>query len=210
MRARFGRLAGLVVMVVSASTECASAASSDVGVLRLLVHASGTASAETVIGARETVARIYRELGVAVEWIRVDEGVAPERPGTLAIHLLIRPTAAGISSNAAAWARALTAPHQNDGTILVFFDRVVRGAHRYKQPPGVLLGYTLAHEIGHILLPFPAHAATGIMRADWDGDDIRCLASGSLTFTPAQVDLIRAKLASCCSPFLVTPVTRER
>ena len=41
------------------------------------------------------------------------------------------------------------------------------------------------------------------MRAEWDGDDLRRIANGSMLFTPAQATLIRAKAASCCDAPLV-------
>jgi hypothetical protein len=35
------------------------------------------------------------------------------------------------------------------------------------------------------------------MRAEWDGDDLRHVADGSLKFTPPQEELSGTKLASC-------------
>jgi len=48
--------------------------------------------------------------------------------------------------------------------------------------------------MGHVLLPAPAHADVGIMRAEWNGDDLRHIATGSLGFTSTQVTLIRSTL----------------
>jgi hypothetical protein len=55
-----------------------------------------------------------------------------------------------------------------------------------------------------LLLPFPAHAASGIMRAAWDGDDLRHIANGSMQFTPAQQAAIRLKASTCCEYALLT------
>jgi hypothetical protein len=60
-----------------------------------------------------------------------------------------------------------------------------------------VLAYVMAHEMGHLLLPPGAHSPSGIMRPDWDGDDLRHIASGSLQFTPAQANAIRAKASEC-------------
>jgi hypothetical protein len=62
----------------------------------------------------------------------------------------------------------------------------------------------MAHEMGHLLLPAPAHAPSGIMRAAWDGDDLRHIANGSLQFTPAQQTAIRVKASTCCLNTLLT------
>jgi hypothetical protein len=61
-----------------------------------------------------------------------------------------------------------------------------------------VLAYAMAHEMGHLLLPYPAHSTNGIMRAEWDGDDLRHIANGSMLFTPAQTALIRARAVGCC------------
>jgi hypothetical protein len=53
--------------------------------------------------------------------------------------------------------------------------------------------------MGHVLLPAPAHADVGIMRAEWNGDDLRHVATDSLKFTPEQALLIRSKLAGAKS-----------
>ena len=52
-----------------------------------------------------------------------------------------------------------------------------------------VLSVAIAHEIGHLLLPEPAHADEGIMRAPWDGD-----ALDGLLFTASEGELIRQRL----------------
>jgi hypothetical protein len=61
-----------------------------------------------------------------------------------------------------------------------------------------ILAQALAHEMGHVLLPYPSHSLTGIMRADWDGDDIRRAFIEPPGFTAAQTALIHQKLSHCC------------
>jgi hypothetical protein len=51
----------------------------------------------------------------------------------------------------------------------------------------------MAHEIGHLLLPY-GHAATGLMRADWDAKDMRLAVHGRLNFTSEQAELIQTRL----------------
>ena len=57
-----------------------------------------------------------------------------------------------------------------------------------------LLGHVMAHEMGHLLLPYGAHAATGLMKAGWDTRQAFLAASGALTFDPSQAALIRTRL----------------
>jgi hypothetical protein len=59
-----------------------------------------------------------------------------------------------------------------------------------------LLGYAMAHEMGHLLMPYPSHAATGIMHTDWDGADFVQMSGGTLGFTSGQASAIRAKASA--------------
>jgi hypothetical protein len=43
-----------------------------------------------------------------------------------------------------------------------------------------MLGYCIAHEIGHLLLPAGSHSPTGIMRARWRENDFTLMATGTL------------------------------
>jgi hypothetical protein len=58
----------------------------------------------------------------------------------------------------------------------------------------IALAHAMAHEIGHLLLPY-GHSATGLMRADWEGKDLRRAVQGQLKFTPQQAELIRTRLS---------------
>jgi hypothetical protein len=75
----------------------------------------------------------------------------------------------------------------------IFYHRVERIAQTYKIENVLVLAHAMAHEIGHLLLPY-GHSATGLMRADWDAKDLRLAMGGELNFTADQVELIRAGL----------------
>ena len=92
----------------------------------------------------------------------------------------------------------LGSANEQQGTAFVFYEPVLRLVHTGERDVAQVLGYAMAHEIGHLLLPGPAHASTGIMHEGWDTDDVRRIVSGALAFTSAQDVLIRAKLDSCC------------
>ena len=63
-----------------------------------------------------------------------------------------------------------------------------------------MLGHVMAHEMGHLLLPYGAHSVTGLMRPDWDRSQVQAANRGLLTFTPAQAGLIRERLQAFASP----------
>lgn len=53
-----------------------------------------------------------------------------------------------------------------------------------------LLGYVIAHELGHLLLG-PGHSTRGVMRAGWDFRDLEAIRQGGLKFSPAEGDRMR-------------------
>ena len=57
-----------------------------------------------------------------------------------------------------------------------------------------LLGTVIAHELGHLLLPYDSHTSRGLMRAEWDHRQLKDMASGLLAFTPEQAELIRRRV----------------
>jgi hypothetical protein len=61
---------------------------------------------------------------------------------------------------------------------------------------GEVLGYVIAHEIGHLLLNQEVHSPHGIMRGEWSFLDFRDMTSGMLLFTPEQAEYLRADVRS--------------
>ena len=53
-----------------------------------------------------------------------------------------------------------------------------------------LLGYVMAHEIGHLLLHSTLHSGEGIMRAQFRSADLKKAAQRQLKFTPDQGEAI--------------------
>ena len=57
-----------------------------------------------------------------------------------------------------------------------------------------LLGVAIAHEIGHLLLPYGSHSPSGLMQADWDDRQFVLARARLLRFTAQQAKQIRAHL----------------
>jgi hypothetical protein len=147
--------------------------------------------------AKDDVSLILRKCGIDVRWT----GTAPEKPmAAFAIQILIRGKAApaSVSAAAAALGASLGGAHAVGGTAMLFRNRIASVARDSRQDVARLLAYAMAHEIGHLLLSYPAHATAGIMRTAWDGDDLRHIGDRTLEFSVAEVALLHAKAAGCC------------
>jgi hypothetical protein len=72
-------------------------------------------------------------------------------------------------------------------------------------PPDVILGFVLAHEVGHILIGSDWHSREGIMRAKLDWTDMILPASEVPMFDAVDAVYIRRNLeksATGCQPLL--------
>jgi hypothetical protein len=84
--------------------------------------------------------------------------------------------------------------HTREGYIADVYYRAVRVLSETTQTSmGSLIGYTMAHEIGHLLLG-PGHRAHGIMRATWGQDELRGLSQRFLGFDKADQIRLREGL----------------
>jgi hypothetical protein len=70
--------------------------------------------------------------------------------------------------------------------VYVFYHRIERLAMAHHTPVMRVLGYVMAHEVGHALMGVNSHAGEGLMRANWNPRESR-----TQTFTRNQVQQIR-------------------
>jgi hypothetical protein len=100
------------------------------------------------------------------------------------------------------------------GTLAtVFADRIVRLAARSGIDGGTLVGYAIAHEIGHLLLGTDAHAARGLMRAAWTLPEISRHLPKDWRFSREDAARLTARTSSTPLAALPTPTAatlRER
>ena len=76
----------------------------------------------------------------------------------------------------------------------VFYDRVADSANRGDASSDQMLANVAVHEIGHLLLGSNRHSAKGLMRAQWDRNDLQRLAWGQLRFDSEESERIRVEV----------------
>jgi len=86
---------------------------------------------------------------------------------------------------------AQAAPELSNTVAFVFFARLKRAADRHVESTSDVLGYVMAHEVGHLILQAGSHSDSGIMRDTWEPNEMRTPA-----FTAQQAAMIRTKLAA--------------
>ena len=156
----------------------------------LLVIDQAGVPPNVLIRAKQEATRIYDGIGITLVWLDMGAiGVGHRRTIKIVTHAL---AGRGIASSALGVAAGTT---ETRGTMAyAFYQRIQDTAHVIGTNTGMLLGHVIAHEIGHLLLPYNAHGTTGLMRGSWDTEQAVRASRGLLTFTTQEADLIRQRL----------------
>jgi len=163
--------------------------------LAVVLHMSNVARVPqaTVDCAEEEVVRLYRGIGVEVEWRRFDSDRSA--PSTIHVVLTKRPSDA-LGRRVHGVMGAALRTEEGIGVAYVFHRQVEAQAGQYAVSESLIIACAIAHELGHLLLPDRRHSALGLMRARWDRDDFHRAEHGQLRFSPEEADLIRRTAAA--------------
>ena len=166
--------------------------------VRVAIHDSAAVPIDVMDAARRKTTLAFAHAGVDVEWEASGNGAGAcrsDQDAPFCIQVLLRPRDLQSAPGPRRVMGMALAADQRRAVLSLYFDAVTAVARRYGSPRGDVLGLALMHEMGHVLLPPPSHSATGIMQPSWEGDDIRHVLSGDITFTEAQILTMRARLA---------------
>ncbi len=150
--------------------------------------------ARTVQQAQDETSRIFKSAGIALSWLTDGNSQA----GTLTIKIVSTPLGSkGKKQNVLGMAPG---SRETRGRVAwLFYPRIADLAEARRIEISRFLGHVMAHEMGHLLLPFGSHAVIGLMKDSWDSHQILLASAGTLTFEPSQAALIRARLRETSS-----------
>ncbi len=165
----------------------------------VLVHVINGASVspQMLALAQHDVIEIYRDIGVEVVWAEAATVSPASRPLLIDIVTAAPPTVAAKVMGIAVRDSMMVGGR----FAYVFYDRIrdVGQRSRYPAVTAHILGAVIAHELGHLLLPY-GHSPIGLMRGDWGEQELQGTNFTWLRFTRAQGDLIRHRLACADRP----------
>ena len=157
-------------------------------VLLYLANEAGVSS-DIVGDARQEVIRIYAEIGVTVIWTEHTTG-CPKDP----LVIVITPITGQWVEQTRTFGLAVRGANSSGRLAYIFYDRVHPLAEKHQISVASLLGVAIAHEIGHLLLPYGSHSPSGLMKGKWDNQQFLLARARLLQFTAQQAELIRAHL----------------
>ena len=175
-------------------------------VISVLTYNYAKVSAGLLARAKAEASRAFRRVGIQAKLPDCPGPASEAReypachagtPSTLLVVTIIPRTMAvrGLDSPLELGAALLDNPHPFASYAYVFFERVKRRAEIKNCDPAILLGYAMAHEVGHLLLGKDAHSSQGIMSPAWSKKELDQAQKGELNFTPAQVEKMRNQIA---------------
>jgi hypothetical protein len=153
----------------------------------------------TLVRAEQQASRTFTRVGLNVTWLdctHINGDTEACNEINEPVHLVLRITP--IVSNSTSDTAFGVAYLATDGTGRygdVFWQRVQELHTNSNVDMGIVLGSVMAHEMGHLLLGSNAHAISGIMRAHWEGSELRHINMGTLLFLPEQGQRMRARIA---------------
>jgi len=159
-----------------------------------------TAMPEALRSAEATL----RQAGIEVQWQTCPVGRAASSPGcdvspadatNIVLSILPEPMSAKIAGGSKQF--GLSMMNGEDGLpchAYIFRDRILNFANDRAVPWTQLFGNVIAHELGHLLLGTNSHAPHGIMRATWQGTEVKGALGGTLAFTRQQAKMMQANV----------------
>ena len=161
----------------------------------VLIHNYAHLPSQVLSDAKDRTSLIFRKIGVEVAWAdcplaNEDPTSYPECPAVVdATQLFLRifpMTAAKVQDGGQAFVMARIAN--------IFWNRVEEQAQRLNVSAPRLMGHTIAHELGHLLLGSNSHSPAGIMTARWDATTVTRICQEGLYFNHQQSELIRSEV----------------
>ena len=168
--------------------------------VKIAVHNDARISESVLTQAALEASRIFRQAGVDTVWIvclSSNAGTSTQSdclsPGDLT-HLSLRivPWSSQISDST--FGIAFLSEKGVGAYTDVFYSSVEKLRGACDASLSRILGHVMAHEIGHLLLGLRSHSALGIMQPHWQGEALRRIGMGTLSFTAEQARNMRERL----------------
>ena len=143
---------------------------------------------ETEIVAKKAVGVLFRRIGITV---RFADQVAEDRRDIVVLQIWER-----APRDAEAYVLGSSTVAGSMREVNVYCDRLpILLEHANPRQAGVMLGYAIAHELGHVLEVRAGHSTDGIMKTGWDGTDAEAMLRGRVSFNSVDAQRILHGLA---------------
>ena len=173
---------GKWILGIAVLTICGWGQTAETATMKVAAHISDIEPEDfiNIRGAEGRATALLKQLGVQLDWAKRCSSCESIE---IQMH---RDAPADLPKQAMAY--ALPFAKDPDKRIRIFTSRLPRV---YGMPREIILGYVIAHEIGHVLEQRDYHSDQGVMKACWNHADYRAMQYGRLFFTDEDQEWIR-------------------
>jgi hypothetical protein len=187
---------------LSAAAQC----SDNHPVVTVRIHDYVHVQGESLSKARDIVTRVYKNVGVGIEWLGVlrPEVNGTTKPAAENAHLPIAQLTINVLTPAMAkrghvaddvLGFVAVPPEGGMGRIgYVVYERVREVASGGSASTSDILAVVIAHDIGRLILGAGSGTHVGLMNRQWQRQDLEQVNPLALEFTLPEIDRIRATL----------------
>jgi hypothetical protein len=185
-----------------------SATSPDLLMIGVQVANSARTPTRTLVRAMQEATEVYRHARLRIVWVK-ELSLPADSPADRKAWQAFNETELRLRVRIADSATANMLPQDVVGIATgtpaalgcqayVFYDRIqalTQAREMSESDEAYVLGNVIAHELGHLLLPYPAHSDTGVMRAFLDDRQLSDAAGDTLRFSRNETELIRSAVS---------------
>ena len=189
----------LIANLLIVSSACPAANADSVSSTTVRLYSDVQLSTKALVQAQQEAVRIFRQAGVETVWVQCKPSPSPadrrcQIPPSEKF-LVMRIVSKALTSAESIFGMAFLSEGRGTYSDL-FYDSVEKLHKDWHASLSRVLGHVMAHEIGHLLLGTNAHSPMGIMRPNWQSQELRSIGLGTLLFTSEQARSMQAKLFS--------------
>jgi hypothetical protein len=207
MNVQVATLTAAVLMFTSGSAQAEADGPPAAPTMIVRTYLQNGVSGDDLRTARAYAESAFHLAGVTLVWVDCNGAIYPSVGATAACsgpmmpnEIILRLRAAYDTDGPALALGASLVNTQSGGSpplfSTVFCDRVRSIARAAGVDQRRVLGYAIAHELGHLLLDTPRHPDSGLMRAFWSRVELRRNGGADWQFHPAEAAAIRCAVAT--------------
>ena len=197
---RNAALALSLLILSLAPPTVAADTSPEASVVRLTVSVFNDAGASpsVISQARNRATLILRRAGISLVWLDCSTpGNLPPNSSCSDLsfpqHLSVRLVSTAGRPSEDTFGQTFQNAAGEGNYALVYFNILAASSVTESVHAGDLVGFVIAHELGHLLLGRDSHSATGLMAPIWQASEVRMASQGLLFFTNDQQERIRLR-----------------
>ena len=188
------RIGGLLLWMVSSMATAVHAQAVQQPRLAVSIQNQPGVSPDTLAEASRHVIRVYAAAGIEVLW---HDYPTPPAGADYAVSLIITTSPPSLKGAPTEILGVAASVKSRCGLVAwALWHHITAFAEAQGRAPGLVLGYVIAHEIGHLLMPPPSHSTDGLMRASWRPADLDDAERDQLRFTDKEAQVMRRRMAA--------------